>query len=83
MPTTAKDHEEARTKLCCLCFRKIGDMRQITEEQEAQIKIIRYSEFSRMDSRYPVVICRSCALALNANTKVCVIHHRGINFRGF
>ena len=62
-----RNHEESRSAVCGLCFKKQG-LRPITEKQVEQLRNLVVSSFSLSDSKYQKVLCKTCALALSAHT---------------
>ena len=63
-----RTHEENRSVLCGLCFKK-GDLRKITAEQLSQLCVLVYSEYNLNNPKFQLVLCRGCALALSENSK--------------
>ena len=63
-----RSHEEVRVSLCGLCYGR-GELRPISDEQLAQLQQLVYPGYSLSDQRFQEVLCRNCALVLNAHTK--------------
>ena len=61
-------HEENRSVLCGICFRKQGELRSISENQLLQIHSLVDISYNISDIRFQKVLCRICALALTAHT---------------
>ena len=66
--TKPRTHEENRSVLCGICFRKQGELRSISENQLLQIHSLIDSSYNISDIRFQKVLCRMCALALTAHT---------------
>ena len=67
--TKPRSHEENRSVLCGICYKKQAELRPITDIQVQQIHALLDSSYSVDDTRFQKVICRVCALALTAHTK--------------
>ena len=67
--TKPRSHEENRSVLCGICYKKQAELRPITDIQVQQIHALIDSSYSIDDTRFQKVICRVCALALTAHTK--------------
>ena len=69
-----KTHDEARYCVCTVCFRKQSVLRELSSEIVTQINVLlcdpRDPVFDPSETRFPLVICKSCQLALAAHTKV-------------
>ena len=63
-----RSHEEVRVSLCGLCYGR-GELRSISDDQLAQLQQLVYPSYSLSDPRFQRVLCRNCALVLNAHTK--------------
>ena len=67
--TPPLSHYECRQKVCGVCLRKAKEIRPITEECLILIKNFHYDGYSLDDNFFPLVVCKSCSLALKAYEK--------------
>ena len=69
----ARTHEEARTSVCCACWKKTGDRKEIVKVVgERWASLVRqniFSEFSVINTAHPTALCVTCRLALSAIEK--------------
>lgn len=63
-----KSHDEVRSSLCGLCFKR-GELRKISEEMLSQLKTLIKQEYDLSDQRFQTVLCVSCIRALSAHSK--------------
>ena len=64
-----RTHSENREVVCGVCYRKSKDLRKITPLHLSQLTTLVDSSYSLDDSRFQTVLCKSCVLALAANSK--------------
>ena len=71
MPNKAKTHEDARSGICCVCWRKSDkNMRSVSKAIEDLVKKFVFENSSFSKESFPSSICGSCRICLNEIEKV-------------
>ena len=71
MPYKVKTHEENRSLICCVCWRKCDkNSRSVTKAIEDLVKKFVFESYSSLNESYPSSICGSCRVCLTEMEKV-------------
>ena len=68
MPKIKKTHQENLATVCCVCGRKGGTFRNVTESVAEMVKLLQPS-YNRQGGTHPTAICDSCRKACSAKAK--------------
>ena len=69
---SARNHEEARGAICCVCAKKVGTngIKVISEKYADLVRKYIFSDYSVKTSCHPTAICGSCRQTLTSFEKV-------------
>ena len=81
MPYKVKTHEENRSIICCVCWRKSDkNSRSVTKAIEDLVKKFVFENYASANESYPSSICGSCRVCLTEMDKVTLFQNLSVSF---